>query len=264
MSHRIPLTEEVIAKATIKRPYYRTVRQLLSGDYMVNGFSAYVKDPKYAQGVENDIRSFLIIQKDFIEILEYIEPADANNDAYSLQLRNLLIRICTEVEANLKAILIANSYSREGVDADSWSMTDYCKVNKSHFLSDYKIYLPHWDGEKGRQPFKSWGESNKLTWYQAYNNSKHDRGSMLMEANLKNVVDAMTGLVALLSAQFYTIEFNGPSFRIASMGNDVEHAIGDYFSVEFPDIPIEERYHLDINYTKNVEHIYDSFDYSKA
>jgi hypothetical protein len=101
-----------------------------------------------------------------------------------------------------------------------------------------------------------------LEWYQAYNDTKHARGTNLADANLKNVVDAMCGLVVLMSAQFYTNDFSGPDFLIAENGlTDTEHAIGGYFSVKFPDIPIEERYSLDISYTKQEKHKFDTFSY---
>ncbi|MGB4957119.1 MAG: hypothetical protein WBO49_01570, partial [Candidatus Saccharimonas sp.] len=232
--------------------------------YANSGFSAYIKDPEYAPGASNDIRSFLIVQQEFIAMLEYIEPADHNSRTYSLRLRNLLIQICTEVEANLKSILLANNYSRTGAESKDWNMRDYCKVNQSHFLSEYVVYLPYWDGNNESQPFKSWSsESGVLSWYQAYNATKHARGSKLMDASLENVVDAMTALVVLISAQFYTIDFTGPDYLIAETGLTYgEHAIGGYFSVLFPDLEIENRYNLDISYTSHSEqHIYQKFLY---
>lgn len=258
------ITQDLIDRAKTVRPYYRTVRQLLDGSYANSGFSAYIKDPKYAPGASNDIRSFLIVQQEFIAMLEYVEPADDNSKAYSLRLRNLLIQICTEVEANLKTILLANDYSRIGAESENWNMRDYCKVNQSHFLSEYIVYLPYWDGTNERQPFKSWrSEGGVLDWYQAYNATKHARGSKLKAANLENVVDAMTALVILISAQFYTIDFTGPDYLIAETGlASGEHAIGEYFSVQFPDLEIENRYNLDISYTSYSEqHIYQKFLY---
>ncbi|MDB5181146.1 MAG: hypothetical protein JWO54_909 [Candidatus Saccharibacteria bacterium] len=258
------ITHEIMDKAKTVRPFYRTVRQLFDGSYANNGFSAYIKDSQYAQGANDDIRSFLILQKEFTSILEYIEPADGNAKAYSLRLRNLLIQICTEIEANLKSILLANDYSRKGAKSTDWNMRDYCKVNQSHFLSEYVVYLPYWDGNKERQPFKNWqDEDGSLDWYQAYNATKHARGSKLMDANLQNVVDAMAALVILISAQFYTVDFIGPDFLIAETGySNNEHAIGGYFSVQFPDLEIKDRYNLDVTYTSLSEkHIFENFPY---
>jgi len=257
---RQPITQELIDALVITKPYYRTVRQMPGGGYIDNGFSAYIKDPKFAPGANQDVRSFLIIQEEFIDILEYIEPATANDNVYSLRLRNLLIRICTEVESHLKAILQANSYPGK---PGSWTMIDYCKINQSHFVSDYKVYLPYWEGSKARQPFKAWSEGAPLTWYQDYNLTKHSRGTNLKSASLKNVVDAMAGLVTILSAQFYTVSFTvGTQYLELEDGEtDIEHAIGGYFGVEFPDIPDSEKYSLDLSYTQNVTHEYQVYKY---
>lgn len=259
---RQPITQEAIDAIRYDKPFYRTVRQMIGGGYIDNGFSAYIKDPEFAPGGEYDIRSYLIIQEEFIKILEYIEPSASNSGAYSLQLRNLLMRICTEVESNLKSILEANGYQSERAQ-DQWTMTDYSKVNQSHLLSDYIVYLPIWDGDKKRKPFASWAKNEKLEWYQAYNNTKHARGKNLTFANLGNVVEAMSGLVALIAAQFYTVEpIDGPQYLEVSNGwSNKEHAIGGYFAVEFPEMPPDERYSLDLSYTKKIKHEYEQFNY---
>jgi len=257
------ITQELIDRAVTKKPYFRTVRQLFDGSYSNNGFMAYIKDPSFAPGADDDIRSFLIIQKRFIEILEYVEPAEDNEKTYSLQLRNLLMMICTEVEANLKSIMKSNGYTKQGFTPKDWTMKDYRKVNQSHRLSEYKVYLPYWKGSNMRQPFKNWNsKKDNLTWYKAYNDTKHSRGDNLSEANLGNVVEAMSGLMALISAQYYTINPSEPDYLIAEMGySNHEHAIGNYFSVEFPDFPIEERYNLDITYTNNEPHKFQEYNY---
>lgn len=258
------ITQDLIDRAKTVRPYYRTVRQLFDGSYANSGFSAYIRDPQFAPGANDDIRSFLIIQNEFISILEYVEPSDKNLETYSLRLRNLLIQICTEVEANLKAILVANRYTRKDAEPSDWNMRDYSKVNQSHFLSEYLVYLPYWTGNNEWQPFKSWQiKDGALSWYKAYNETKHSRGDNIKHANLENVVNAMAALTALISAQFYTESFQGPDYLVAEMApSNTDYAIGGYFSVLFPDLDIEDRYNLDITYTKfDIEHQYDYFPY---
>jgi hypothetical protein len=52
------------------------------------------------------------------------------------------MRICIEVEANFKAILNENIYSKDEKD---WNMDDYKKINITHHLSSYKVTLPIWN-----------------------------------------------------------------------------------------------------------------------
>lgn len=115
------------------------------------------------------------------------------------------MRTCIEIEANLKAILRENGYSRSG----DWSMTDYKKLEATHFLSAYEIKFPFWQGTAHtRMPFAAWATGGGLDWYQAYNDAKHDRHEKFSQANFGNLLSAICGLVAVLSAQFYTEDFS--------------------------------------------------------
>jgi len=93
----------------INRPYRRTCRQFVDGTYKG---SLYVKHPSFAQSPEHYVRAFLLILKDFQELFYYVEPADKNLSCYSYRIHALLLRACVEVEANCKAILKENGYSK--------------------------------------------------------------------------------------------------------------------------------------------------------
>ena len=64
------------------------------------------------------------------------------------------MRTCIELEANLKAIMKANTYRKA---AKHLNLTDYFKVNASHYLSEYEVKLPYWTGPRTVwKPFESW------------------------------------------------------------------------------------------------------------
>jgi hypothetical protein len=98
----------------IVKPYYRTARQFADGFYSEGGRSQYIRHPSYANQPSNYIRAFLLIQKDLQAVFEYIEPSDQNLETHSFRTYELLLRTCTEVEANFKAIFRANTYNRTG------------------------------------------------------------------------------------------------------------------------------------------------------
>ena len=50
-----------------------------------------------------------------------------------------------------------------------------------------------------------------------YNAAKHDRHKQFKEANFGNLIDAVAGLVALLSSQFGDYDFEGPYSLTSSM-----------------------------------------------
>lgn len=226
------------------KPFHLTIRQFTDGSYDEGGRSRFIEHPAYAVEPSNYIRPFMVLQKDIINLFEYIEPAEQNLDTYSLRTFELLLRTCTELEANFKSIFKANTFTSKL--ERNWNIQDYYKVQKTHFLSDYQIRLPYWRGN-GRivEPFKVWSSAyTTLDWYDAYNKSKHDRGANLSKASLRNLINAFSGLAVLLAAQYYIYDFSpNNDFLVADDADEFEGGIGGYLRVKFPDnLPANDRY----------------------
>ena len=83
----------------VTKPYYRTVRQLADGSYAHSGNGRYIEDARYANEPRRFTRAFLLIQKDLLELFNFIEPADQNLQTYSYKTHELLLRACIEIEA---------------------------------------------------------------------------------------------------------------------------------------------------------------------
>ena len=161
-------------------PYRRTCRPFVGGDYSTGGNWAYVMDPRHAVEPQHYIRAALILQKDLQELFDYVEPAYINLPCYSYRIHELLLRACIEIEANCKAILLENNY----VKAGRWDISDYKKTERSHFLSLFEVKLPTWRGALGvRRPFRQWATGASPAWYDAYNESKHNRHQGFERAN---------------------------------------------------------------------------------
>lgn len=247
-----------------EKPFYRTCLPFVNSDNLdfgkFEGNHNYVRDRKYASDGQHYINAFLIIQRDFKELLEYIEPDTKNFNCYSHRISQLLFRICVEIEANCTAILKENGYSGKPKD---WTMKDYKKIEESHCLSYYKAAVPNWkisvrncNSEycRERKPFENWASNGSLLWYQAYNAVKHDRhNNFSSQATFKNLVDAMCGLFIIMSAQFYTrVDLTSKTSDAEyqdniKFGNESKFSvgIGDYFEIGFPDnIPGNKCYNF--------------------
>ena len=116
----------------------------------------------------------------------------------------------------------------------------------SHRLSSYAVKFPIWQGASHtRYPFVPWASGGSLPWYQAYNAAKHNRQVDFNKANFSNLLESFAGLVAVLSAQFWTEDFS-PSAGYLVVGrssDDFDDAVGGYCRVKFPDDwPDAERY----------------------
>lgn len=233
----------------VTRPYFRTCRQLADGSYRGNGHGRYVSDHRFAISGPQYVRAFLLIQKDLLEIFDYVEPSDQNLNCYSYRIHELHMRACIEVEAHCKAILTENQYVNPNKAPEWWNIRDYWKLNSTHRLSSYEIRMPLWHGSTNiLKPFDAWNAGPILPWYLAYNDAKHDRHNNFPKSNFEALIGAVSGLTALLSAQFNTFDFQ-PSVLGTEYGapdEGFETAIGGYFHVKFPnDWPADDRYSFD-------------------
>jgi hypothetical protein len=245
------------------KPFHRNYRAFVPSQN--SGYSqwAYIVDRDYAQAPEHYVRTFLLIQQDLKKLFEFVEPADTNLDTYSFRIHELFMRTCIEVEANCKAILKENIYNPvdsqgRAIPEKRWNIHNYRKVNKSHRLSSYKVHIPIWEGNQSSfDPFKEWDSGT--------DKSKHDRQAEFKEANLKNLLNAISGLLALLSSQFGTQDFSpvstGLSVSVDSYYS-TSPALGSFFHVDFPsDWPTNELYDFDWSSLKSNPNRFDKINY---
>jgi hypothetical protein len=230
---------------------------------------AYIVDREYAQSPAHYVRAYAMIQADLQKLFEYVEPSEESLPTFSYRIHELLMRTCIELEANFKAILSENIYTPtlDRYGNSIYNMTIYKKVDQTHHLSSYKVCLPIWDGSpKIISPFQEWGSGQSLSWYRAYNSSKHDRHRAFKEANMKNLIEAVAGLLVLLSSQFGTQEFSAGETLLAVGGHeyhDMEAAIGSMFRIKFPDDwPDNQMYDFDWSSLQTQSDRFDQFDYN--
>lgn len=261
---------------TIKKPYRRNCRQFTDGTYANSGQLRYIHSSEYAAEPSQYTRAFDLIQKDLIELFDYVNPSDINLKTYSFRIHELLMRTCVEIEANFKAILTENGYSKKikkNGEQTPMNMSDYNKLEVTHMLSSYKVNIPHWRGQYGiRTPFSCWSNPSKPNpkWYNAYHETKHNRVAGFENANFENIIDAVSALLIILSSQFYTHDFSsGHVFLVAEsdMQNDgMEPGIGGYLRIQFPTWPDEKRYsftYQDIKDNSYNPDFYEKIDYTK-
>ena len=244
----------------IDKPYHRIFRPI-KNQIMLGNDAPYMRNPYYAKKGEQYIQAYNIIQKDLLEIFEYIEPCDNNLRTYSFRIQELFIRTCIEIENNFKAIFSENKFSKTNTN-----IHDYYLIDKTHHLSEYEIKLPIWDGKHNLcSPFEIWKTANiSPTWYKAYNECKHNRQEKFYQANFENLIDAVTALLILLSSQFYIGEFlinsNTPIGRNNFLINE-KFGIGNYFYICFPTNWSDDEKYIDKNLDDMSENAFDKFDY---
>jgi len=214
------------------------------------------------------MRAYKIVQADLERLFEYVEPSPESLQTFSYRIHELLMRACIEVKANFKAILTENIYTPQ-VDRFGnpiYNMAVYKKLDITHHLSSYEVILPIWNGpQRIIRPFEDWKSGQGISWYRAYNTSKHDRHEAFKHANMDHLLTATAGLLVVLSSQFGTQDFS-PGDMVLSAGDyeyhDMEAAMGSLFRIKFPnDWPDAELYDFDWSVLQKQQDRFAKFDY---
>jgi len=207
-------------------------------------------DDRYAKDRCQILKNAELLNTDLEKLFEFIEPCDRNKTCFSLRSYELFLRICTEVESNMKSILLRNGYQKKD-GAESLDMSDYCKLEATHFLSSFEVHIPNWQGALSSiSPFEVWSQGitkeHTLPWYVAYNTVKHNRQDKFHEASLIHVVEAFCGLLVLLAAQFFDGDFAktyiGNFYGYVDLDDGLHQAIGSPFRIKFPDYSDQDSY----------------------
>lgn len=256
----------------ITKPYKRIYRPV-NPSLPNAGYSswAYIIDKEYCNSGHNYVRAFLLILEDLKKLFEYVEPSKESFNSFSFRIHELFMRTCIEIEANFKAIVNENGYEPEISRSGNpiYNINVYKKVNLSHHLSDYEVGLPQWATSEliKFKPFEAWAQPNQpLDWYQAYNKSKHDRQDNFRYANLKNLLQAVSGLLCLLHSQFRGEDFSASDIGRSVGGYDfydLRSSTGGVFRIKEPsNWTLEEHYEFDWSELKKEEERFQKFNYN--
>ena len=257
----------------IQNPYYRIIRPNHRDHQNFNKWykgvnNNFILDERYSNERISLVKAFKLIENDLLQIFNYVEPSDQNERAYSHRIYELFLRSCIEVEANCKAILNANRYSkldRNGKITDRWDMNDYKKINRASKIGRYEVFIESWRPNKFKiLPFNNWQNNESLEWYQSYNEVKHNREENFEKANFKNLIVSVAGLFAVLFSQFYTFVYN-PTCNIGFLMDDSGTYLSSetsIFSIKLPDFNEDEMYDFNWTELKNDPEPFQKFDFN--
>lgn len=252
-----PVTKEKIEKYYKEPEYEGAWAELDAGQYHPLMYRDYTDDPRRQRDLSAEeerrlihaIEHAEILIEDLRDIARVVYPSPKTAKAYGARIRDLLMRACTEVEAQCKAVLKANNYvkldSKGKKSKRDLDMSDYALVVEPLGLEVFTVEALRFPDYPKISPFKDWPETS-LSWYQAYNRTKHNREEAFEDASLENAISAVAAVFVLLAAQY--------GWRRTS-------AIQDRFFglVEVPDWEASERF-----YPPGPSGAYTSVDYPFA
>ena len=208
-------------------------------DEIIQGLSTSTPELRLAE------QATLLLVERLDELLYFIEPTPETLKTHSHKARELLILACTEVENAWKAYLrISGSTPSANVD---FTTRDYVKLSKPLHLEEYEIGMPRYVGIPKMKPFLGWSATQptkSLTWYDAYNKSKHDRTSHFAEATLWNCLQAVAANLALFSVKFGPILLHHGRGTLAAFVNQL-------FTIELTNCSPSSFYVPKLNFPPN-------------
>jgi hypothetical protein len=155
---------------------------------------------------------FLAIENDLEKVSRYIEFTQDNFSVYSIELVHLLLTSASEVDVVAKEIcqlLVINSRAGK-INQYRTTIRNHLPafVQEEVFVPRYNLVLHPWD---------NWNNNlnQNPIWWKCYNNVKHQRQDHYKDANLKNVLNAVAGLLISVF-YFYRLKFISEQKPIAN------------------------------------------------
>lgn len=133
-------------------------------------------------------RMYLILEKELVEALDYVELSQNNFQTTSITFSKLLLSIGSEIDNVFREC--SGIPGRSNIETYFNSIvTKYPSiVNQQVKVKDTDISLTPYKGWNGIQP------SQSLIFWDRYNGLKHDRVINSKNASLENVLNALAGL----------------------------------------------------------------------
>lgn len=149
------------------------------------------------------------LEKELLEMTDYIHFSENNLDVYSVKLANFILRANVECESLLKELYKKtkhfNSLS-EAKQSKALENSTYREVNAVYKLDKKKIYIASeifYFQEKYSEPFIPFVyKKNKKDPIQIYNAIKHDKVNNLEKADLETAIN-MLGTLFILNSYFF-------------------------------------------------------------
>lgn len=144
---------------------------------------------------------FLALENDVDILSRYIEFDSKNFSVFSIELAHLLLASCSEVDVIFKALCKLLSPAKKPKRIDQYrsiikpGIDDF--ENETVKIARFGLEL---------KPWANWESVGSPLWWKSYNNVKHERNHYFKDANLENVLNAMSGLLVVIY-HFYKIQF---------------------------------------------------------
>ena len=150
---------------------------------------------------------FLSIEEDVDRLARFIEFTTNNFSTYSVEMARILFAAASEVDVIAKLLCSNVAPAQKAED-----INDYKDILNPYFLNikDLEVFITRYG--LSLTPWDEWKRNTNPFWWKAYNNVKHERNQYFPEANLKNTLNAISGLYIFL-LYYYKKEMDDGSLK---------------------------------------------------
>lgn len=150
---------------------------------------------------------FIAIEEDLARTSRFVEFSEDNYNVHSIEFTRILLSSSSEVD------VVAKEFCRHLSPASSCgNIGDYKAVilNRYPRFAEIELHISRFN--LSRRPWDNWRHNSKLSWWDAYNNVKHERSEHYRQATLSTTLDSVAALFSLLL--YYYRELEGDGSRI--------------------------------------------------
>lgn len=141
---------------------------------------------------------YLSLERDMSNTSQYIEPS-GQEQVYSFEFAKILVLSCTEAESLFKILCYETEKRKVG------NISEYKRIILSQYPRIVEAEVSVSRLNKNIKPFENWGEE-KLNWWDAYQEVKHNREKSFSMATYINAVTALAAVYILI---FYVSKISG-------------------------------------------------------
>ncbi|MFV0516946.1 MAG: hypothetical protein ACK5MV_06085 [Aminipila sp.] len=146
---------------------------------------------------------YLVLEGDLSSTSRFVEPTQ--KDVFSFEFLKIIILSCSELETTFKYICEEISGSKD----NAGNIGQYKNVILKNFPQITEATVKIYRIQESILPFQNW-KSGTLSWWNAYQDIKHNRGQAFQNATYWNAVYALSALYILI---FYLSQITGFEFN---------------------------------------------------
>jgi len=136
---------------------------------------------------------FISLERDLEATVPFVEPVEDNFSTYSIEFAKILLSASSEVDVVCRVL---------GKEIDPSARPDNINEHRKLILSKYPkfpqlgVLMPRYG--HAFLPWKAWASGGNPDWWSSYNDVKHKRYRHFPDANLRNGIYSLAGLLSVL------------------------------------------------------------------